>query len=246
MLAYLEQLGGQLGPWFYLIAGGLVFGEAAVMVGLVLPGEAALVMAGFAAHQGWIALWPVVALAIGAATLGDSVGYEVGRRLGPALRSSRLGRWVGEDRWGRGDAFLNRFGGRAVLLGRFTAGLRALTPGLAGMSRMPYLRTFLPWNVAGAVTWGAGCVLLGYGFSASLATISRVLTFGPLSLLALAAAVFVLLRLRKRRTIRRGESRWIARNARSRVDPCELSDSSDTRTPGTAVKVDGAGTRTEL
>ena len=42
MLAFLEQLGGQLGPWFYLIAGGLAFGEAAVMVGLVLPGEAAL------------------------------------------------------------------------------------------------------------------------------------------------------------------------------------------------------------
>ena len=203
MLAFLEQLGGQLGAWFYLIAGGLAFGEAAVMVGLILPGETALVVGGFAAQQGWIALWPMVAVAVGAAALGDSVGYEVGRRLGPTLRSSRLGRRVGDDRWGRADAFLHRYGGRAVLLGRFTAGLRALTPGMAGMARMPYLSTFLPWNFAGATIWGAGCVLLGYSFSASLASIGRALTYGPLALIALAAAVLVLLRFRKHHTGRR-------------------------------------------
>jgi membrane protein DedA with SNARE-associated domain len=203
MLSFLEQLGGQLGAWFYLIAGGLAFGEAAVMVGLILPGETALLAAGFAAQQGWIALWPMVTIAVGAAALGDSVGYQVGRRLGPTLRSSRLGRRVGDQRWGRADAFLHRYGGRAVLLGRFTAGLRALTPGLAGMARMPYLTTFLPWNIAGAMTWGAGCVLLGYSFSASLAAIGRVLTYGPLSLIALAAAVLVLLTWRKHHTGRR-------------------------------------------
>ncbi|MFC5263149.1 DedA family protein [Kribbella qitaiheensis] len=199
MLGFLQQLGGQLGAWFYVIAGGLAFAEAAVMVGLVLPGETALVVAGFAAHQGWIALWPMVAVAVGSAALGDSVGYEVGRRLGPRLRSSRLGRRVGEDRWRRADDFLRRYGGRAVLLGRFTAGLRALMPGMAGMARMPYLRRFLPWNVAGAVVWGAGCVLLGYAFSASLAAVARALTYAPLILIALAAAVLVLVRIRKKR-----------------------------------------------
>ena len=200
VLGFLQQLGAQLGAWFYLIAGGLVFAEAAVMVGLVLPGETALVVAGFAVQQGWIALWPMVAVAVGSAALGDSAGYEIGRRLGPALRSTRLGRRVGDERWRRTDTFLRRHGGRAVLLGRFTAVLRALTPGMAGMARMPYLRTFLPWNAAGAVIWGAGCVLLGYGFSASLATISRVLTYGPLVLIALAAAVLILLRVRKKRS----------------------------------------------
>jgi membrane-associated protein len=199
VLGFLQQLGGQIGAWFYLIAGGLVFAEAAVMVGLVLPGETALLVAGFAAHQGWIALWPMVAIAVGSAVLGDSVGYEVGRRLGPALRTSRLGRRVGEDRWGRTDAFLHRYGGRAVLLGRFTAVLRALTPGMAGMARMRYLRTFLPWNIAGAVTWGPACVLLGYVFSASLTAVGRVLTYGPLLLIVVVVAVLVLLRVRKRR-----------------------------------------------
>ena len=199
MLGYLEQLGGQLGVWFYVIAGGLAFAEAAVMVGLVLPGDTALVVSGFAAQQGWISLWPMIGIAIGSAVLGDSVGYAVGRRVGPTLRSSRLGRRVGDDRWLRADAFLRRYGGRAVLLGRFIAGMRALTPGLAGMARMPYRTTFLPWNIVGAVVWGAACVLLGYCFSASLATVGRVLTFGPLVLIALTAALLVVRRLRKRR-----------------------------------------------
>ncbi|WP_406055639.1 DedA family protein [Kribbella sp. NBC_00889] len=202
MIGFLQQLGGQLGAWFYVIAGGLACAEAAVMAGLVLPGETALVVAGFAARQGWIALWPMVAVAVGSAALGDSVGYEVGRRLGPRLRSSRLGRRVGDDRWRRTDDFLRRYGGRAVLLGRFTAGLRALTPGMAGMAQMPYLRTFLPWNAVGALVWGAGCVLLGYAFAASLATLAHALTYVPLVLIAVAAAVLVVRIRRKHRRVR--------------------------------------------
>jgi membrane protein DedA with SNARE-associated domain len=202
MLGFLQQLGGHLGAWFYVIAGGLACAEAAVMAGLVFPGETALLVAGFAAHQGWIALWPMVAVAVFSAAVGDSIGYEVGRRLGPGLRSSRLGRRVGADRWRRADDFLQRYGGRAVLLGRFTAVLRALMPGMAGMAAMPYLRTFLPWNAAGALIWGAGCVLLGYAFAASLATVANALTYVPLVLLAVGVAVVVLRIRKKRRQVR--------------------------------------------
>lgn len=131
----------------------------------------------------------MIAVAVGAAALGDSVGYEVGRTLGPRLRGSRLGRRIGRARWETAEAFLGRHGGKAVLIGRFTAVLRALIPGVAGMTHVPYLRSFLPWNLTGAVVWGAGCVLLGYGFSASLATIGRYLTWGPLLFVTLAVAV---------------------------------------------------------
>jgi membrane protein DedA with SNARE-associated domain len=198
MLQFLQRVGEQVGGWLYLIAGFLAFAEAALMIGVVLPGETALLVAGLAAHQGYIGLWPMIAVAIVAAVLGDSVGYEIGRILGPRLRGSRLGRRIGPGRWEAAEAFLGRHGGKAVLLGRFTAVLRALTPGIAGMTHMPYLRTFLPWNVAGGVLWGAGCVLLGYGFSASLTTIGRYLTWGPLLLIGLAAAGYVLVRRRHR------------------------------------------------
>jgi len=59
------------------------------MVGLMLPGETALVVAGFGVQQGWIALWPMVAIAVGSAALGDSVGCKVGRRLGPSALTPR-------------------------------------------------------------------------------------------------------------------------------------------------------------
>jgi membrane-associated protein len=205
-LQVLQQVGEQVGGWLYLIVGFIVFGEAAIMIGLVLPGETALLVAGFAAHQGWIELWPMIVVAVGAAVVGDSVGYEVGRRLGPRWRESRLGRRMGTARWATTDAFLARHGGFAVLLGRFTAVLRALVPGMAGMTRMPYLRTFLPWNVTGGVLWGAGCVLLGYGFSATLATAGRYLTLGSLLLVGLLLVGFVLVRLLRRRRAR-GRSR---------------------------------------
>ena len=81
----------------------------------------------------------MIAVALGAAVAGDTVGYEVGRRCGPWLHRFGVGRRVGAQRWARGEQFLLRHGGKAVLLGRFTAVLRALTPGLAGMSAMPYL-----------------------------------------------------------------------------------------------------------
>jgi membrane protein DedA with SNARE-associated domain len=197
VLDYLQRLGEQVGGWFYLIAGLLAFAEAAVMLGLVLPGETALLIAGFAAHQGWIGLGQMLGVAVVAAVAGDSVGYELGRRYGPALRESWLGRRVGPGRWSAADAFLRRHGGKAVLLGRFTALLRALTPCMAGMARMPYLRTFLPWNVTGGVLWGAGCVLLGYGFSASLITVGSYLTYGPL--LVVGALMAVAVRIRRRR-----------------------------------------------
>jgi membrane protein DedA with SNARE-associated domain len=206
VLLFLQRVGEQVGGWLYLIAGFLVFAEAAIMIGLVFPGETALLVAGFAARQGWIGLWQMIIVAVGAAVLGDSVGYEVGRKLGPRLRASRLGRRVGKARWEAADAFLARHGGKAVLLARLTAVLRALMPGMAGMTRMPYLRTFLPWNVTGGVLWGAGCVLLGYGFSATLATVGRYLTYGPLLLIGLLLVGFVLVRmLRRRRTPGRGQ-----------------------------------------
>jgi membrane-associated protein len=199
VLDFLRGIGESVGAWLYVIAGGLAFAEAAVMVGVVLPGETALLVAGFAAHEGIISLVPMIIVAIVCAIAGDSVGYEVGRLVGPRLQASRLGRSVGERRWQAGEEFLHRHGGKAVLLGRGTALLRALVPGLAGMARMPYVRTFLPWNVVGGVLWGGACVLLGYVFAASLHRVAQYLAWGPVPVVAVVAAVVVVREVRRRR-----------------------------------------------
>ncbi len=204
MLDWLQRIGEHVGAWMYVIAGGLAFAEAAILVGMVLPGEIALLVSGFTAHHGWISLWPMVGVAIAAAALGDSVGYEFGRLLGPYLRDGWIGRRIGVERWKKAEDFLHRHGGKAVLLGRFTAVLRALTPGAAGAARLPYLRVFLPWNVAGAIIWGGGCVLLGYAFSASLAVVGRYLAWGPIVLVAVALVAWLVVR-RLRRSRRADE-----------------------------------------
>ena len=199
--SYLEHLGNSVGAWLYVIAGGLAFGEAALLIGMVLPGESALLVAGYFCHQGVLNLPTMVLVAIICAIAGDSVGYEFGRRIGPRLRKSRVGRWVGEPRWAVVDGALHRHGGKAVLFGRLTAILRALMPAVAGMSGMRY-RRFLVWNATGGIIWGGGCVLLGYAFASALDTVGQYLTWAPLAILALVIVGVVALQVRRRRRSR--------------------------------------------
>lgn len=195
----MRSIGDAVGSWLYVLAGGLAFAEAAILVGMVLPGETALLVAGLFcnAKYGHLSLPVMIVVAVVCAIGGDSVGYEFGRKFGPSLRRSRLGAWVGEPRWTAVDGFIHRHGGKAVLLGRLTALLRALMPSMAGMSGMRY-RTFLLWNAVGGIVWAPGCVLLGYGFASALDVVGNTLTWAPLAILAVLAVVAVTLHLRRR------------------------------------------------
>jgi membrane-associated protein len=195
----MRSIGDSIGLWLYVVAGGLAFAEAAILVGMVLPGETALLVAGVFcnAKYGDLNLGVMIAVAVVCAIAGDSVGYEFGRKFGPGLRRSRLGRWVGEHRWSAVDGFIHRHGGKAVLLGRLTALLRALMPSMAGMSGMRY-RTFLLWNAAGGLIWAPGCVLLGYAFASALDVVGETLTWAPLAILAVVVVIYVILHMRKR------------------------------------------------
>lgn len=162
----LDRLAELASPWGYVIVGVLALLEASAMIGLVVPGEAALLVGGFLASQGRADLRLMMAVGAVGAIIGDSVGYEIGRYFGPSLRRSRLGQWVGDERWHRAEDYLARHGGRAVFFGRFVGVLRAMVPTIAGLSGMPY-RTFLPWNIIGGLVWAPGFVLLGYAAGGS-------------------------------------------------------------------------------
>lgn len=135
--------------------------ESSAFVGFVFPGEIALILGGVLAFEHTAPLWIVLPAGIAGAVVGDSVGYLVGRRYGRRLLDATLGRVVRRRHLDRGERYLAERGGRAVFLGRFTAALRVMVPGLAGMAGMPY-RTFLPFNVAGGAAWVTMSVLLGY------------------------------------------------------------------------------------
>jgi membrane protein DedA with SNARE-associated domain len=194
----IESVGSAVGAWLYVLAGALCFAEAAILVGMVLPGETALLVAGVFCAHGTLNLPVMIFVALFSAIAGDSVGFEFGKKFGPPLRRSRLGRFVGEHRWAKVDGFLHRHGGKAVLFGRLTALFRALVPSMAGMSGMRY-RTFLTWNVIGAAIWAPGCVLLGYAFANALNVVGRTLTWAPLAILAVIVAGWLLMRARERR-----------------------------------------------
>lgn len=173
MLQYLIHLVERLGQWGYLIIFLGAMLESAAFVGLVIPGESLVLVAGFLAAQGSLDLdLLIIAVAVGA-SIGDSLGYEMGRRMGrPALAryGGRFG--LNEARVQSADDFFARHGSQAVFLGRFVGFARALVPFLAGASRMPY-RIFLPYNVFGAVLWAAAVALLGYVLGASWQTAER-------------------------------------------------------------------------
>jgi membrane protein DedA with SNARE-associated domain/membrane-associated phospholipid phosphatase len=135
--------------------------EASAFFGVVFPGEIAVILGGVLAFQHRVELGAVMAVAVVGAVVGDTVGYLVGRRWGRRMLHGSLRRFVKAHHLDQAERFLARHGGKAVFFGRWTAALRALIPGLAGMSGVHY-RTFAIWNVLGGGLWAATFVLVGY------------------------------------------------------------------------------------
>lgn len=173
MSQYLIDLVERLGQWGYLIIFVGAMLESAAFLGLIIPGESLVLVAGFLAAQGSLDLdLLIIAVAFGA-TIGDSIGYEMGRQMGrPTL--VRYGRRFGvnEVLIQSADAFFARHGSKAVFFSRFVGFARALVPFFAGSSHMPY-RVFLPYNILGAVLWASAIALLGYFLGASWQTAER-------------------------------------------------------------------------
>ncbi len=183
--AALNHLNGALA--IGLIAA-LVFGETAIFLGFVLPGEAAVVFGGVLASRGHLSLPALVGVVVIAAVAGPLVGYEIGKRMGDRLFSARILRRVpgGVD---RARTALRDKGGMAVLGGRFVAVVRALMPAAAGAAQMPY-RTFVVHNLIGGVIWGVGYSLLGYLAGSAYGVVeSRVGTGLAIGLAAIVVAL---------------------------------------------------------
>jgi membrane protein DedA with SNARE-associated domain len=185
--------------------------EAPAFLGLVLPGEVALLLGGVLAAQGRIPLAVAVAVGTAGAVAGDAAGYLIGRRWGPRLLASRLGRRVGPARLHRVESLLRRGGGGALFVGRCTAGVRVVLPGLAGALGLRY-RTFASWTGAAAVVWAVAHVLLGYLAGAGWRQVHQLSgRVGLLLGLALLAAVAVAWLLRRFR---------VSRRCRATTGPC--------------------------
>jgi membrane-associated protein len=178
------DLAGLSGTLALLLIAALVFGETAVFLGFVIPGETAAVLGGVLASRGRVSLPLLIVVVVAAAVTGPLIGYEIGRHLGGRVIAARRMRRVASG-MDRAQEVVHRRGGLAVLLGRFVAILRALVPAVAGTTRMPY-RTFLIYNMLGGLIWGVGYCLLGYVAGSAYAAIERTVGTGVAIVVAVA------------------------------------------------------------
>jgi membrane-associated protein len=177
---------GHMSGWVAIVLiAVLVFGETAIFLGFVLPGEAAVVFGGVLASRGHLSLPLLVGVVVITAVTGPLVGYEVGKRMGDRLFTARALRRVSGP-LERARIALRDKGGVAVLGGRFLAIVRALMPAAAGAAQVPY-RVFAINNLIGGVVWGVGYSLLGYLAGSAYGVVERTVGAG----LAIAIAVIV-------------------------------------------------------
>jgi len=193
---YLAELIRHYGALTYIILFVIVFIETGLVVVPFLPGDSLLFAAGtFAAlgHFNPLLLFGVLVLAT---VLGDSVNFRIGRRVG---RSAYRSRWVRREYLDRTQAYFARHGGKTVFLARFVPIVRTSAPFVAGMTGMPY-RSFLLFNIFGAVAWVGIFVSLGYFFG-SLPVVREHFELAVLVVLlaSIAPAVYHWWKLRKRR-----------------------------------------------
>src|SRR5215204_649696 len=198
----LEDASRTLGGWAYPAVAAFAFLETGAFVGLLVPGETAVVVGGVVAAAGDVELVPLIGLVWLAAAAGDVASFALGRRLGrPFLERHGPRLRVGPERLGQVERFYARHGGSAVLLGRFVGLVRAVSPFVAGASGLE-LRRFVPWSLVGTLAWAATFTLVGYGFSESFAdsgeTAARI-ALGAALFAAVGYATVIVLRARSGR-----------------------------------------------
>ncbi len=193
----MRDVTGTLGPYTYALVGGLAFLETGAGVGLVAPGELAVIFGGVSAGHGEIELIPLIALVWACALAGDLTSFFLGRRLGREFLV-RHGPKVGmsHQRLEQVERFFAAHGGKTIFIGRFVGLIRPVSPFIAGASKMS-ARRFIPLTTLAAGIWAATFCVLGYLFWQSLdqlIALTKQGTFGLTAVIALAVAITVVYR----------------------------------------------------
>lgn len=139
----------------------VIFAESGLFFGFFLPGDSLLFTAGLLASQGHLSIAVLILGGIGAAILGDAVGYTFGRRVGPALFERPNSRFFKAHHVARARIFYENHGRKTIIIARFMPIVRTFAPIIAGVAAMPY-RTFATYNIIGACLWVCSLSILGY------------------------------------------------------------------------------------
>jgi membrane-associated protein len=174
---WLEKAGASA-AW---VIAAIIFAESGLFFGFFLPGDSLLFLAGFmtssgadaftspgetgealrAVYEGMPSIWVLLPLFFVAAVIGDQVGYWFGNKVGPALFAREDSRFFKQSHVTKAHDFMEKYGPKTVLLARFVPIVRTFVPIVAGVGKMRY-RTFLTYNVIGALAWAVGVTALGH------------------------------------------------------------------------------------
>lgn len=189
-----------------LLAGVAIMLETSVLIGLIVPGDTVVIVAGTAVASPWEAGALILVVIVGALA-GESIGFWLGRWLGPRIRFSRLGAKVGEDNWTRAELYLRRRGGPAIFLSRFLPVLHSLVPLTVGMSGFSY-RRFLAWTAPACTLWSFLYVSVAAAAAGTYRELADRIHFAGYIFVAVIALFLILVYVAKRVIVAR-ESRHL-------------------------------------
>ena len=163
----------------------IVFAESGLLIGFFLPGDSLLFTAGLLASQGHLNIAVILPLCFIAAVVGDQVGYAFGHKVGPSIFRRPDSRFFRHEHIERAETFFEEHGPKTIVLARFVPIVRTFAPIVAGAGSMHY-RTFVRYNVVGALLWAVGVTTLGYILGESVPGIERYLLPAILVIIAIS------------------------------------------------------------
>lgn len=165
----------QSGGLFLL--GGFLFAEVGLFLGFFLPGDTLVIAAGVYAKQGKLSIASVLLVSAVAAIAGDSLGYYIGRKLGPSVFNKKDSILFRPDHINQANRFFEKYGAKTLLVSHFIAIVRSFVPLLAGVGDMPY-KKFLAYNITGDIIWALTVGLLGYYVGSRIPNIDHYIIVG--------------------------------------------------------------------
>ena len=193
----LERFGSQ----FFWVSTAIVFIECGLLFP-ILPGDSLLFAIGLFIAEGSLNLNIVTACIIltVAAFIGNVVGYEIGRAIGTPLYG-RDGRFINKANFDKTHAFFERYGAKALVLGRFVPIVRTFITVVAGVGKMDR-RHFFVWSGVGAALWATGITLAGYFLGQAFPALSEHLEGAILLIVAVSVVPMAFEVLKHRREAR--------------------------------------------
>ena len=182
----------------YVVLTAIVFTETGLLIGFFLPGDSLLITAGLVAATGALNIWWLNVALCAAAIVGDSVGYAIGRRLGPALFTREKSRLFNPKHVERTRVFYERYGAKTIVIARFVPIVRTFAPVVAGVGMMNY-RRFLTYNVVGGVGWVLSMTWAGYLLGRAIPDINRHIHIVVIVVIILSVIPIVVEVVRERR-----------------------------------------------